>query len=459
VKHTEQKDGDQFRHRVVGSAVIGAELAELVYQPAGATTGFAVWSGESVRYENQVALGNGRLLVPYSPENNLIKHKVVLFPSDAAEYGSEETLVADIQAFIHRYVDLNPLFEKIASYYVLFTWVYDAFNELPYLRFRGDYGSGKSRALLTVGSLCYKPIFASGASTISPIFRLLDTFRGTLVVDEGDFRVTDEKADLVKILNNGNACGFPVLRSEAYGNRKEFDPVAYNVFGPKLLGSRGFFQDRALESRFLTEEMGHTKLRGDIPINLPASHETEAREIRNKLLLFRFRMLTKVHIDETLVDGRLEPRLNQVLLPLMSVIRDPKARGELKALARQYQREITADRGTDVEGKVLEVIHELRSGEDAETGLSISAITSAFAERYAEDFERKITAHWIGYVIRKKLGLKTERRRDGYAIATAEVSKLDGFFEKYGIVDVNLVNSVNSTGAEAGAEPQRLGHS
>ena len=36
--------------------------------------------------------------------------------------------------------------------------------------------------------------------------------RGTLIVDEGDFRFSDEKAELVKILNNGNGRGFPVLR-------------------------------------------------------------------------------------------------------------------------------------------------------------------------------------------------------------------------------------------------------
>jgi len=109
-------------------------------------------------------------LVPYSPNNNLIKNEVVLLPSEPEEYGSEEGLLADIQSFIHRYVDVSPLFEKIASYYVLFSWVYDSFNELPYLRLRGDPGSGKTRFLLTVGSVCYKPIFASGASTVSRSF-------------------------------------------------------------------------------------------------------------------------------------------------------------------------------------------------------------------------------------------------------------------------------------------------
>ncbi|NIQ03928.1 MAG: hypothetical protein GWM98_29235, partial [Nitrospinaceae bacterium] len=45
---------------------------------------------------------------------------------------SEKVLVQEIQAFIHRYVDVSPLFERLASYYVLFTWIYDGFNELPY---------------------------------------------------------------------------------------------------------------------------------------------------------------------------------------------------------------------------------------------------------------------------------------------------------------------------------------
>src|SRR5207249_10312756 len=121
--------------------------------------------------------------------------------------------------------------------YVLLTWIYDAFNELPYLRARGDYGSGKTRLLLTVGSICYKPIFASGASTVSPLFRIIDAFRGTLIIDEGDFRMSDEKAEGVEILNNGNGRGFPVLRSEASKNR-EFNPRAYSVFGPKLVATR-----------------------------------------------------------------------------------------------------------------------------------------------------------------------------------------------------------------------------
>ncbi len=249
------EEAKRERARPTASAVLAdGALVEMVYRPEEGRTLFCVAKDGEWRFEQEI-LERGERLVPYSPRNNLLQHEVVLLPSGPEEYESEEALVAEIQAFIHRYVDVSPLFEKVASYYVLLSWVYDAFNELPYLRLRGDPGSGKTRFLLTVGSLCYKPIFASGASTVSPLFRILDAFRGTLIIDEGDFRFSDERAEIVKILNNGNARGFPVLRSESVG-RREFDPRAYAVFGPKMVATRGFFEDRALESRCLTEEWG-----------------------------------------------------------------------------------------------------------------------------------------------------------------------------------------------------------
>lgn len=125
---------------------------------------------------------------------------------------------------------------------------------------------------------------------------------------------------------------------------------------------------------------------------------------------------------------------------------------ELKALARNLQRDIAADRGMDTEAQVLEIIKTLREDEHPEMGLSVKAIASKFAERFGEDYARKITAHWIGYVIRKRLGIKTERHRDGYAIVPTEIAKLNRLLEKYGFADVNLVNSVNSNPKEGETE-------
>lgn len=418
----------------IASAVLkSGAIAEMVYQPAESKTAFIVLENGQWRSEPAIPGDDASRLVPFSPGNNLIKNDVVLFPSEPAEYDSVQALVSEIQAFIHRYVDVSSFFEKIASYYVLLSWVYDGFNELPYLRVRGDPGCGKTRFLLTVGSICYKPIFASGASTVSPIFRMIDLFRGTLIIDESDFRMSDEKAEIVKILNNGNVQGFPVLRSEALKSG-EYNPCAYQVFGPKIVATRGYFDDRALESRFLTEEMGHTRLRNDVPINLPPIYKQEALHLRNKLLLFRFKNLRRRLPSEELVDRTIEPRLNQIFVPLLSIVEDEAIRQELRDLARQYQQDMVAVRGMDTEAQVLEIIKSLRAQPETTT-LSIADITNRFDELHGDEYERKIAPRWIGSIVAKRLGLKTRRTREGYIISEVEIQKLERLYERYGLTD------------------------
>ena len=158
---TPRTNPSQAKKKTVTRPIISAVLAdgtlvEALYRPDGAKTLLCVGKDGAWRYE-QALRHCGVRLVPYSVDNNLLQHDVVLLPSEPEEYESEEVLVALIRSFIHRYVDVSPPFEEIVSYYVLLTWVYDSFNALPYLRLRGEPGSGKTRFLLIVGSLCYKP--------------------------------------------------------------------------------------------------------------------------------------------------------------------------------------------------------------------------------------------------------------------------------------------------------------
>jgi hypothetical protein len=413
---------------VVSETLPTGEMLETVYDPAAPATGFIVFDGKSWRTERRVELPSGVTLVPYSAHNNLLTHRVVLFPSEPQEYRCEEELFADVRSFIHRYVDLSEGFEEVAAAYVLFSWVYDAFGDVPYLRVRGDYGSGKSRFLLTVGSLCYKPIFASGASTVSPIFRILDAVQGTLVVDEGDFRASDEKAEIIKILNNGNAKGFPVLRSEQTP-AGEFNPRAFHVFGPKLVATRNLFDDRALESRCLSEEMGGRSLRKDIPINLPEAFEEEARVLRNKLLLYRLRTRASPRQLATPPPG-LEPRLSQILLPLLSTVPTQETRERLLALAKHSGEVISAERAMAMEAEVLAILYELRQ---EKAPLTVQEIAQRFAKRHAAEYEHAVTPRWIGSILRRKLMVNPQKRGGTFTIPASEYPKLARLFEKYSV--------------------------
>ena len=405
-------------------------IVELLYDPERRTTGFAVWANGHVTIERECSL-DGERLIPFSPRNNLIRNEAVLLPSLPEDYSTEHDLVIAIQTHIHRYADLSPSFERVATFYVLLSWVYDAFSDLPYLRFRGDFGTGKTRSLLTIGSICYKPFFASGASTISPIFHTLHAFQGTLVFDEADFRFSDERAEIVKILNNGNVRGMPVLRT-IMNQQKEFNPQAFQVFGPKIVATRGHYDDGGLESRFITEYTGGRPLRSDVPINLPETFKAEARELRNKLLLYRFHRRHEVKLDPGLVDRRLEPRLNQIMLPLLSVVGDANLRPELRSAALRAQASITAERGSLMEAQVLEVLSELMAA-STRTVVPVSQIAANLIERYGSEYERPITNRWVGSILRRKLNLHTYKSHGVYVLATTQREKVRLLCGRYGL--------------------------
>lgn len=394
-------------------------IVELVYIPKERRTLLAVASGENVTYVPTLLIGEGETLVPVRAENNLLRHRAVLLPECAEEYGSVAELLNDISTYIDRYVDLSESFRDIAVVYVILSWVYDAFNELPYLRFRGDFGSGKTRALQVIGSIMYKPFFASGASTVSPIFHTLDSFRGSLVFDETDFRYSDERSEIVKIFNNGNMRGMPVLRT-MLNQQHEFDPRAFLVYGPKLVSMRHRFADDALESRFLTEEMGVRKLRADIPLNLPKAQDAEATALRNKLLMYRFRSHHEIQMNHVEIDPTLSSRTNQMLIPLLALVDDDKLRDAIRGAARTLDGRVKSERADQPEVLLLGALVSSITKGETEEFVSIQRLTALMVERYSKEFERPFTHRYVGSLVRTRLRLPTYKRNGNYVIALTQ---------------------------------------
>jgi len=427
----EKKDKKKKKIEYKCSMVFGDDfLAEMVYDPDEMETKFAIFTGGEITYENNIEILDGWIIKPLSARGNIVKKKLVLFPIKAEEYQDNEELLKEIQGFIHKYIQVNPVYEKMAAFYVLFTWVHDRFNELPYLRALGDWGTGKTRALKTIGSLCYKPIFAAGAVTASPIFRILDITHGTLVMDEADFKISGSWAEIIKILNCGYQKDIPVLRSESTG--RTFEPRAFSVYGPKIIATRKRFDDQALESRCLTEEM-QKMTRGDIPFNLADGFWEEAAQIRNKLLLWRFKNFSKIKLKPELADRSIEPRLNQIMIPLLSIIEDKKVIEEIKQSIRNYNQQLILDRGMQEEAEVLEITASLIKEKEP----SMKDIAYELNEKHGlNDFYykgKKFTARQIGGIIRNNLNLHPKRNYRGYVIPFTEKDKITRLKEKYGL--------------------------
>lgn len=399
----------------------------------------------------------GRKYKPLPPSYNLVEKDVILFPSLATPYANEEEILKEIRMFIHKYLDISEVFEQIATYYVLFTWMFDKFNEVPYLRAIGDFGSGKSRFIQAIGILCYKPVFTGGATTPSPIFRIINEIHGTLIIDEADFKFSDMTSEIVKILNTGYQRGMPVLRSEGKGT---FEVKAYDVFCPKIVATRETFSDKALESRFLVEEMGAGKLRADIPRTLDESFYKEAENIRNKLLMWRLKnYFEPIERRHDLIEG-IHPRLNQIVMPLLSIIKDEAIREHLKTFIVKYNTDLVADRGlsweSDIVFAVLKLEYELKVHE-----ITVKQITDE-VNREIDISDDTLQARKVGWYLRSKLQLKPYKTRKGFVLSFKENKKrLDMWKERFGITDADIrgeqVNVVNDTKTVDAPTAEELG--
>ncbi|MDD5068016.1 MAG: hypothetical protein PHS53_01115 [Candidatus Pacebacteria bacterium] len=424
------------------------ELYEMVFDRSENKTSFIKIDrdGKIETLLEEVEIG-GRKYRPLPSDYNLVDKNVILFPSLATPYESEEEILTEVQHFIHKHLDISEVFERIATYYVLFTWLFDKFNEVPYLRAIGDFGSGKSRFLQAIGILCYKPVFTGGATTPSPIFRIINEVKGTLIIDEADFKFSDMTSEIVKILNTGYQKGMSVLRSEGKGT---FEVKAYDVFCPKIVATRETFADKALESRFLVEEMGAGKLRTDIPRTLDESFYEGAELIRNKLLMWRLKnYFEPIERRHDLIEG-IHPRLNQIVMPLLSIIKDESIRNQLKTFIVQYNAELVADRGlsweSDIVFAVLKLEYELKGNE-----LTVKQITDE-VNKEIDVSDDTLQARKVGWYLRAKLQLKPYKTRKGYVLSFKENRKrLDMWKERFGITDADIrgeqVNVVNDAEA------------
>ena len=256
-----------------------------------------------------------------SPLYPYVKEGLILLPSDAEEYGDESSLFEEIINYrLKWHKPMYPWEAKLDALYAMATYLYDLMPNFPYRRMLGNRGLGKSTWLKTLGFICYRPMIIPGASSDASLKRLIDRFRGTLLIDESDFNDSTLYATIIKILN----VGFDRQLGKITNCDKE-DPgkiEIFNVYGPKLLTNREPFKDTALESRCITTNPIKDKTR-----LLGQKFLEETRRLRNKLILWRFRkyheLKEKVHvleepdIQEKLFPGqKIEPRIAQILAPL-----------------------------------------------------------------------------------------------------------------------------------------------
>lgn len=457
-KHdTDDDDGEPI---FTAGGWIQKHLVELLYDHERMRTAFCVRypDGRIDEWAEKVMI-EGKKYVPIQP-NSTLKKKVVLLPKEMGESLQEHELLDVVRNHIHKYFDFgsDSFFEELSPLYVLFTYLYDAFMEVSYLRGLGDYGTGKTRFLKTVGKICYRPVYMSGGSSAATIYSLLDLYHGTLVLNEADFGDSDESSIIAKILNGGTEKDEGITRMR--GSMEKMDVEAFNVFGPKVIVTRKSFNDRAIESRCLTMDMVPFIPHPRIQQSLPPEFDVEAMEIRNLLTTFRMHHAQEsITIDQSKSDRSLEPRLNQVTLSLLSTVKHEDTQERIKAFLREYNQRTREERKESMTARVIEglmlayawgPVSEHPSDEGRvylkDVASAVNFIMDDMRRRMGEDEEddnpkkpKKTTSRGVSGILRKFCQLRVRETTDGADTYRGtnevvwEAERIEALCERWGV--------------------------
>lgn len=192
-------------------------------------------------------------------------------------------ILDDVERFLRRYVVFANEHQAAATtLHVAHSHAIEAADTTGYLHVRSaEKRSGKTRLLECLEMLVRMPI---RSTTISPaaLFRLLDSERRTLLLDEVDsiFSPKADREELRGLLNAGYRRGSLAYRIEIRG--KEMVPRAFDAFGAKILAGIGNLPD-TIADRSIPIEL--RRRRPDEPVERFRFRDahSEAEAIRRRL--------------------------------------------------------------------------------------------------------------------------------------------------------------------------------
>jgi hypothetical protein len=278
------------------------------------------------------------------------------------EYGTEKQLIAEIEGYLLKYLDLQPLFLKITALYILFTYIFDKFLELSYINATGDAGSGKSRFGLAM-ALASRRGLALITPSAASVFRIVDKFQPTMFLDEFNSADSDDAAAIIQILNAGFQRTGKIPRQLGTSDGS-FKTELFEPFCPKIIGSLKKSNSNAFNSRCIEIEMERTT-RNDIPLSLSFQMLKDAAELRNKLTLYRLRNyhknfeLSRNNAEAELKKTGISGRSIQVNCPLFALIESEDIKREFITLLQGRDAVLAEEKGLSIDGEIIDKIHTL----------------------------------------------------------------------------------------------------
>lgn len=221
-------------------------------------------------------------------------------------------LLDEICRSIRRHIICDAETAVAATLWVAMTYFVDQFDIVPLAVITApEPRCGKSEFRRLFGRLVNRPVHADGMSA-SVLFRGLDLWKPTLLVDEYDTFVNDDE-HLRGVFNAGHERDGVIWRCVG----EEHTPTRFNVFGPKLLAGIGKLPATISDRSILLE------LRRKLPTEqITRQRDIEPsffEEIRQKLMRFSDDYSAAVGVVRPLMPSELHDRQQDNWEPLFQI--------------------------------------------------------------------------------------------------------------------------------------------
>lgn len=258
-------------------------------------------------------------------------------PRDMARWSVDIKTPYNVFAYLNGQVSINPtelhnelthFFRRFMWYpddrtysvlaaWVMLTYVFMVFDQVPYLKMVGTKRAGKTRTLELLEMLAFNAKLSSSLSD-AYVFRAVEMDRVTLLVDEAENLARQPKEavnERLELFRSGYRRSGSVGRVEGEAHQR----VDYSTYSPKAFANATGIED-ALEDRTIdipverkpknvrVEKLSHRRIRG------------EAQVLRNKLYCFGLQWARKIaEIYEQLEVDVVDDREAEIWAGMMSI--------------------------------------------------------------------------------------------------------------------------------------------
>jgi len=417
------------------------------------STELGVWRCRQCGTETKTGIVDGELEEPYQCEgcerqgpfvhagdgvslddvNTAISAGDMWYPPSEVSDENQSELWDDVFQYLWDHWDANDTDIYIGlTAYALSTWFRGNLTFVPHLMLMGKTTGGKTRLLNTLARVSYRAIVTASATPAS-MFRLIDESNVTYYISEYHGLEYDARRELDNIVRAGQKRGEKVTRAEQAS--RGYLPQVFDPFSHVGVATQ-YTPDDDIINRCV--QIRSSPANRDMPATFD---EDRARDIRNRLLFARYRLLEGDGSDEKsewqhaeerayayLEERGIEGRTREKLLSLVTVADlwdRVEELGPFVDRVVQQDREAAADSEDALFVEALrecafDEVGSIQTLDDGDPFASVSIPLSGIADRYEQITGDEKSNQWAGQ-LRSRLGLEKERKRDGTVISDRDL--------------------------------------